>query len=321
MSNIFMTDIIYHTIIIISIAAAAPVLKKICGLINAQGQYILLMAYILLSLLMCLQQDMRSYAVTAVFFMLLGILYYIKSDTPMYILWFGIAIAINYYVAFFFFAVIIADSSTGTKALIRKCFSLLLGFVPVCGVYFTEHFLFKNSTVCFWLPDFQLWNSLFDKHCLDGFYWFWFAYIFLLAALLVLFHAKDAHAYTPASIQFTAQKSIWTGFACYSLFLFFSQNAPDFIVLIIPFIILLTGAYISNTFENICLKAALLIGPPLICFSSEDFNYGIISLAARRIFNALSKLGFGAILVAVCAVATISFLYNSFPDERRPSSE
>lgn len=321
MSGIFTADTAYYITILISVAAAALCLRKLCALLNVRRQYIFLPAYIFLSLLMCLQKNTHSYAVTAVFFMLLGLLFYIKQDNPLYILWFGIAIAINYYAAFFLLALIIGDNRAAMKKFVSKCIALLLGTIPVCGVYFAEHFLFKDTTVCFWLPDFQLWNSLFDKHCLDGFYWFWFAYIFLLAALLVLFHAKDAHAYTPASIQFTAQKSIWTGFACYSLFLFFSQNAPDFIVLIIPFIILLTGAYISNTFENICLKAALLIGPPLICFSSEDFNYGIISLAARRIFNALSKLGFGAILVAVCAVATISFLYNSFPDERRPSSE
>ncbi len=313
MSGIFTADTAYYITILISIAAAALCLRKLCALLNVRRQYIFLPVYIFLSLLMCLQKNTHSYAVTAVFFMLLGLLFYIKQDNLLYILWFGIAIAINYYAAFFLFALIIGDNSAAMKKFVSKCVALLLGTIPVCGVYFAEHFLFKDTTVCFWLPDFQLWNMLFDKHCLDGFYWFWLAYILLLAAVLVLFHRKSASEECAVPDYFTAQRSIWTGFACYSLFLYFSQTAPDFILMLLPFIILLAGAFIDEKIENICLEAAILIGLPAICFSSEDFDYGILSRAASAIFSAFSKIGLGSILVAACVIATITFLYNSFP--------
>ena len=138
-----------------------------------------------------------TYAVFAVPFICAGLYFYGMENSrqrPLYVVMFGIAAAINYFAAFAMLALIVADNAVASasagspilswisvRLLLRRLLMIIAGLIPVNIVYVTEHYIFAGQPVCFWLPDFQYWNLLFEKHCLDGFYWFWLAYILFIA--------------------------------------------------------------------------------------------------------------------------------------------
>ena len=267
-----------------------------------------------------------TYAVFAVPFICAGLYFYGKEGPKnrlLYTAMFGIACAISYFSAFAMLSLILADNMDITDnvdctadrdcaphllkspagLLLRKLLMLAAGLIPVNIVYAMEHFVFPGRSVCFWLPDFQYWNLLFEKHCLDGFYWFWLVYIIFITVCPVIGRKSGMSRLSTAAV---------CGTAVYGIMIFSSSVTPDFVLLLLPFVILL-GAVQKNKGGDIAdtvLKVIMTSGPVLMCLYSSDYDFGILSTAVTRILSMFEKLGIGSLLGAATFISIIYFIYR-----------
>lgn len=276
----------------------------------------MIFAYIAAAIILCLRQDIFfSYTVFAVPLIITGLYFYMndnlfKRKRMLYILFLGLACAVNYFSAFLMLALIAADNSMRAAG---KCAALVTGLIPVTLVYITQHFIFQYRIVCFWIPDFQLWNLLFEKHCLDGFYWFWTAY-FLFIAMCPVIAMRSQMTYRKLAAV--------CGIACYGMMIFFAGMTPDFAILLLPFSYLMTSIH-KNTesdFADRFLKIVLLMGPLLMCLDSPDYDYGILGRIVKCTLGIFSGLGVGAILCAITLLAGVYYVYRTIYPESKDNA-
>lgn len=288
-----------------------------------------------------------SYAVFAVPFICAG-LYFYGMENPrrrlLYIVMFGIAAAINYFAAFAMLALIAADTvdthdspddpaaasdadrqelpGISVRLLFFRLLMLIAGLIPVNIVYVAEHYMFPGQSVCFWLPDFQYWNLLFEKHCLNGFYWFWLAYIIFIAVCPLIGRLPWMTRLKTAAV---------CGTAVYGIMIFSSSITPDFVFMLLPFAFLMintdncncgtaaSDAGIAGTdkkalhtdIADTVLKIILIAGPVLMCLYSSDYNFGILSVVVTKVLNMFARLGIGSIIGAATLISMIYFIYRA----------
>lgn len=289
----------YYTIQICSLLASCCVLYLLCRVLSVRGKYIAAVSYFIISFVLCIFCDTRFYVMPAIVFLLLGVYFYIRRRYGIFVICFAAAVAMNYYSAFLLVPMIIMQP----RSLPKKAVEILLGLTPVTAIYIIEHFIFPEQTVCLWLPDFQLWNLLFDKHCLDGFYWFWSAYILLLVFCGIIALKKEHPK---------PHITVGVAFVCYSLPLYFAEITPEFTLLFLPFVPLACGMCRSDEFIDILFEAMLFVISPLICLSSPDFSYGALGGIVRGFLNKFSQYGIYSILIAGSIIAIISIAMHIF---------
>ncbi|MCI6020127.1 MAG: hypothetical protein PUD90_00020 [Clostridia bacterium] len=267
-----------------------------------------------------------TYAVFAVPFICAGLYFYGIGNSRqriLYVVMFGIATAINYFAAFAMLALIVADNAVtsdsadspglswiSVRLLLRRLLMIIAGLIPVNIVYVVEHYVSAGQSVCFWLPDFQYWNLLFEKHCLDGFYWFWLAYILFIAVCPLISGFPGMTRLKTAAV---------CGTAVYGIMIFSSSITPDFVLMLLPFTVLMvknrsfaadaSGA--SADIADTVLMIIMIAGPVIMCLYSSDYNFGVLSIAVTKFLNIFGKLGIGSIIGAATLISMIYSIYRT----------
>lgn len=235
------------------------------------------------------------YTFISILFIFLGMYLYSKNSRA-YVFCYGMSIVLNYYSAFFILFFELASS----KNVFKKALSFIVELIPINIVYIVEHFVFKEKTVCFWLPDFQLWNDLFDVHCMKVFYWFWAAYILLLCYALVLSLNDKVD---------DLEKGVIGGLGVYTIFSFFVHIDLTFFMYMTFFIIYFSCKYLDlKCLANLYMVIALMVGIILNVFAIGSF--GFISNFVQMIYDKLSFLGISAIVLAMIAAISVDFIWQ-----------
>lgn len=316
------------SILIVFLGLSVWVIKKICLEININKKHIswVIFAFISSPLLLVSLFIMSQYDIIAIFFMLLGILMYIRGNLKWFIFWFAIAILLKMFALFVFIPLILLNN----KKIIHIIKYILMGLVPLflTKVVSSQMVMYKESTTSFS-------ESMLSKLFLSGIdVNLGNASLFCISIVAIAIFCyikiiKDKDELNKFSIYIPLLV-----FACFFMFVEFH---PYWIILITPFIAITLFQNIKYFKINIILDMMSSVSIIIATMVTYFWCYGplvIERMVLPKLFGStygvalkypyatsiLTELGvqkYMPFLLAVFMVCTISMLIVNFPSKTK----
>jgi len=238
------------SILVVFLGLSVFVIKKICvevGIIKKNIPWLIFM-FMSSPLLLISMFIMSQYDIIAIFFMLLGVLMFIKGNMKWFIIWFAIAIPLKMFALFIFIPLVLLNN----KKILQIIRNLFLGLLPFAGVKLLSSFMpmYKESTSGFSI---DMLSRLFADVIGVN-----FGGVSLFSICLVAI-AIFCYSKVLSDKDERSRYAIYVPFIVFASFFAFVQFHPYWIILIVPFLAIMIFQNMKRFKINILLDIALSV--------------------------------------------------------------
>ena len=312
------------SLLLVFLLLCVKVIKKICVEIGIKKNNLQWVLFVFLSspLLLISLFIMSQYDIIAIFFMLLGVLAFIRGDKKQFILWFSIAIPLKLFALFIFIPLLLIDN----KKIMKIINYAILGLLP----------LILTKSISLLMPMYKESTSGFSGEMLSRLLTnginvnFGNASLFCISmvAICVFCYFKDLNSNNERN-----KFSIYIPLLVFSTFFIFVNFHPYWIILLTPFLAIIFFQNMRYFKINIILETVFSIIFIIITMITYYWCYGplviermILPRLIGSTYGTETKIQFaGNILVrlggqklmpfllAVFVSSIIAILYINFP--------
>lgn len=266
---------------------------------------------------------MSQYDIIGLFFVLLGVYYYLKNNNKLFIFWFSIAITFKYFALLIFIPLLLLSE----KSVLRIMYSFSCSFIPLIIMKLPfllkeQHFITNNIGI----------NMIFNfplAYKFPAVYGAVVPYIILLVLLCLFCYLKITQ-----SIEEKYQYTIYISFLSMAIFFAFSNTHPYWIILMLPYLCIISITNKALTGVNLLLETLIstsivvaqmikywwcysirLIGPMFISkiYGSINIDYAELNPLTLLATKTQTILFFDEIASSIFMASLICFSIINYP--------
>lgn len=221
---------------------------------------------------------MGQYDIIMLFFIMLGILAYMEDDIKKFVLYFAIANVFKMFAIFIFIPLVLFRE----KKLVKAILNIVLGMVPLLLCKIIQSFYFTKSEEGTEFVAGHLLSFIFQ-----GQMGLVYGSVSLFVLAMVVFCTYTYMKKTPSNKDMP-RWTLYISLIGFSIFFITCQTHPQWIILLLPFLILLIMSFETEQERKIgiCLETILSIG---ILMSDFIFYYWVFNVKTS-VFTLAGKL-------------------------------